>query len=55
MNFINDAKVNLPKELSKIVLNKDFIWNEQTSEIGVLRLQPKVLKLKAINYQNIKT
>jgi len=54
MNFINDAKVNLPKELSKIVLNKDFIWNEQTSEIGVLRLQPKVLKLNAINYQNIK-
>ena len=54
MNFINDAKVNLPKELSKIILNKDFIWNEQTSEIGVLRLQPKVLKLNAINYQNIK-
>ena len=54
MKFIKDAEENLPTELSKIVLNKDFIWNETTSEIGVLRLQPKVLKFKAISYENIK-
>ena len=53
MKFIKDAEENLPTELSKIVLKKDFIWNETTSEIGVLTLQPKVLKLKAINYENI--
>ena len=52
VKFIKDAEKNLPMELSKIVLKKDFIWNE-TSEIGVLRLQPKVLKLKAINYENV--
>ena len=54
MKLIKDAHgENLPTELSKIVLKKDFIWNETTSEIGVLTLQPKVLKLKAINYENI--
>ena len=41
-------------ELSNIILETDFIWKEKRSEIGVLRLQPKVLKLEEINYQNIK-
>ena len=49
MKLIKDAHgENLPTELSKIVLKKDFIWNKTTSEIGVLTLQPKVLKLKTI-------
>lgn len=53
LKFIKDAKVNLPLELSKIILKTDFNWKEPNSEIGVLRLQPKVLKLKVINYEHI--
>ena len=52
-SFITDAKINLPTELSKIIVKQDFIWDKQSSEIGVLRLQPKVLKLKAVNFENI--
>ncbi len=51
--FIKDAKIYLPTELSKIIVKQDFIWDKQYSEIGVLRLQPKVLKLKAVNFKNI--
>ena len=48
MQFIKEAKVNLPTELSKIILKTDFNWKETNSH-----LQPKVLKLKVINYENI--
>ena len=51
--FIKDAKIYLPTELSKIIVKQDFIWDKQCSEIGVLRLQPKVLKLKAVNFENV--
>ena len=51
--FITDAKINLPTELSKIIVKQDFVWDNQCSEIGVLRLQPKVLKLEAVNFENI--
>ena len=51
--FILDAQRSLPSELGKIILNQDFVWNKTTSEIGVLRLQPKVLKLKTVSYENI--
>ena len=51
--FIIDAKIHLPTELSKIIVKQDFIWDKQCSEIGVLRLQPKVLKLKAVNFENV--
>ncbi len=50
--FIKDAKIYLPTELSRIIVKQDFIWDKQCSEIGVLRLQPKVLKLKAVNFEN---
>ena len=43
--LIKDAEANQPTKIGKIVLNTDFIWNELTSEIGVFRLQPKVVKL----------
>ena len=52
-HFILDAKQSLPSELGKIILTQDFVWNKTTSEIGVLRLQPKVLKLKTVSYENI--
>ena len=51
--FLSEAQRNIPPELSKIILKSDFAWKEGNSEIGVLRLQPKVLKLKTINHENI--
>ena len=40
-------------ELSHINKHKDFDWNFDNAEIGVLQLQPKVLKLKSISRDNI--
>ena len=53
MDFIKQAELNLPTELSKIITKSNFKWEEKRPEIGVLRLQPKILKLKEINYANV--
>ena len=53
LNFIRDAKSNLPTELSNIIYPSDFVSIIVKPEIGVLRLQPKVLKLNPISYENI--
>ena len=53
LDFIKQAELNLPTELSKIITKSNFKWEENRPEIGVLRLQPKILKLKEINYANV--
>ena len=53
LNFILEAKAGLPHELSNIIKETDFLWENKVSEIGVLRLQPKVLKLEKINASNV--
>ena len=53
LNFIQDAKAGLPHELSNIIKETDLLWDEIVFEIGVLRLQPKVLKLEKINASNV--
>ena len=53
LDFIKQAEINLPNELSKIITKSNFIWEEKNPEIGVLRLQPKVLKLKEVSFSNI--
>ena len=53
IEFITQAETNLPRELSKIITKPNFKWECINPEIGVLRLQPKILKLKEINYENV--
>ena len=51
--FIEEARSALPPQLSNIIKPKDFDWEFTNAEIGVLRLQPKVLKLKSISHDCI--
>ncbi len=53
INFIKNAFNNLPNELSAIFKKSDFNIKIKKPEIGVLRLQPKILKLKQINHSNV--
>ena len=53
LDFIKQAELNLPSELSKIITKSNFKWEEKRPEIGVLRLQPKILKLKEISHANV--
>ena len=53
IEFITQAETNLPRELSKIITKPNFKWECINPEIGVLRLQPKILKLKEINHENV--
>ena len=52
-SFLQQASNNIPHELSLLIKPSDFVWNNQTSSIGVLRLMPKILKLKTVNRTNI--
>ena len=47
------SKNGLPDELKNINIDFDFVWTEKVFEMGVLRLQPKVLKLPEINASNV--
>ena len=38
LDFIKQAELNLPTELSKIITKSNFKWEEKRPEIGVLRL-----------------
>ena len=51
--FLNEARENIPYELSEIVKETDFNWIGVKQEIGTLRLMPKILKLKIINKENV--
>jgi len=48
LEYITQAKLHLPLELSKIVTTKDFEVNIKEPKIGVLRLLPKILKQKTV-------
>ena len=51
LDFIKQAEINLPTELSNIIRKSNFKWVELRPEIGVLQL--KNLKLKEINHANV--
>ncbi len=53
ITFIKNAFENLPNELSAIIKKSDFNIKIKNPEIGVLRLQPKILKLKQIDHSNV--
>ena len=53
LDFIKQAEINLPNELSKIKTKSYFRWEGKDSEIGVLRLMPKILKLQEVNHKNV--
>ena len=53
-NTISEARESIPTELSSIIKKKHFDNNITNKCIGVLRLMPKVAKLKEINYASIK-
>ena len=47
-NYVKQARDNLPHELSAIIPKSTFAESKAKAEIGTLRLQPKILKLKSI-------
>ena len=51
-NFLEEARENIPFEMTNIIKQEDFIWNEGKQEIGNLRLMPKILKLKQVSKSN---
>ena len=53
MNFLKDASRNIPYELTNIVKPTDFDWIQDRTEIGTLRLMPKVQKLKEISKNTV--
>ena len=54
LEYLQPASEDIPDELSNIVSSTDFKWTEQKSEIGTLRLKPKILKLKVITKESMK-
>ena len=52
-NFLEEAKENIPFELTNIIKQEDFKWKEGKQEIGNLRLMPKILKLKQVSKSNV--
>ena len=55
LEYISQAKLHLPLELSKIITEKDFEINITEPKIGVLRLLPKILKLKTVPHSEVKS
>ena len=53
LRYIKDAEKSLPKELKKIVLPSNFKVSIKKPCIGVLRLCPKIHKLKTVSYEKI--
>ena len=53
LRYIKDAEKNLPSELKKIVTAANFKVNVKEPCIGVLRLCPKIHKLKTVLYEKI--
>ena len=51
--YLQQASENIPDELANIVSCTDFKWTGKKSEIGTLRLMPKILKLKRISKENV--
>ena len=43
--YLQQASENIPDELANIISCTDFKWTDKKSEIGTLRLMPKILKL----------
>ena len=52
--YLQQASENIPDELANIISCTDFKWTDKKSEIGTLRLMPKILKLKVISKENVK-
>ena len=53
LRYIKDAEKYLPKELKKIVTPTNFKVNVKNPCIGVLRLCPKIHKLRTVSYEKI--
>jgi hypothetical protein len=53
LGFIQDAKSCLPKQLSKIIQQKDFEPTYTRPSIGTLRLMPKILKLPVVSPDSV--
>ena len=53
LRYIKDAEKNLPAELKKIILPSNFKVNVKEPCIGVLRLCPKIHKLKKVSHEKI--
>ena len=53
LDFIEEAETKLPPELSRIVKKTDFVVQVEQPEIGCLRLQPKIQKMKNVDFEHI--
>ena len=54
LDYIGQAKEHLPRELSKIISKKDFEVCIESPKLGILRLLPKILKLKKVDESEVK-
>ena len=53
IQFIHDAKIALPSQLSMILKPKDFVIDIASPKIGTLRLMPKCQKLKDVSFNSV--
>ena len=51
--FIKKAAQFIPTQLSKVIPLTCLSWPKGSGEIGVLRLMPKILKMKVVNGSNL--
>ena len=52
-SYLQEVKDHLPKQLSRILKASDFEFVDRAACIGSLRLLPKVLKLKTVDYEHV--
>ena len=53
LKFLTQAATHIPHELSLLAKPSDFTWTKHPASIGVLRLMPKILKMKSISRSHI--
>ena len=53
LNFFTQTSTHIPHELSLQVKMSDFTWTKHPASNRVLRLMPKILKMKTISRSNL--
>ena len=53
LEYLSDMKKSIPKQLSNIIKPSDFDFKGKAPSLGILRLLPKILKLKTIGPESV--